>query len=307
MDGNIDVAVSQRTRLATLGVRYLYLPTMLLGVNGLGILLAARGAPKATVAALLLGAIACSFLAERVLPYETSWNQDRGDGARDVAHAVMNETLQVGSLLLLPTLVGWFALGDLWPTTWPFLLQVAVAVLVLDAGITFGHYASHRYGALWRFHAVHHSVERFYGFNGLMKHPLHQLFETALGTAPLVLLGMPTAVATALVSCVAVQLLLQHSNVDYAMGPLRLVLALNRLHRFHHLRWPGVGDVNFGLFTTLWDRLLGTAAWDPHKRFGSADLGIDKRPDFPVGYIAQLADPFRSHRPPATLIEGADR
>jgi sterol desaturase/sphingolipid hydroxylase (fatty acid hydroxylase superfamily) len=100
-------------------------------------------------------------------------------------------------------------------------------------------------------------------------------------------------VATALVFTVGVQLLLQHSNVDHAVGPLRHVLALNVVHRFHHYRWAGIGDVNFGLFTNLWDRLLGTSSWDPHKRFTSADLGIAKRPDFPARYWAQLAEPFR--------------
>ena len=274
-------------------VRFGYLPFMLVGVNSVGIWMASAGAPKAAVLGVLLVAVGCSFGAERVVPYEPAWNRDRGDTRRDVAHALVNESLQIGSLLTLPVLVGWFGLRGAWPSDWPFVLQSAGAVLVLDAGITVGHRASHMVPVLWRFHAVHHSVERFYGFNGLMKHPLHQLFETAVGTAPLVVLGLPSEVATALVFLVAVQLLLQHSNVDYAVGPLRWVLSLNQVHRFHHLRWAGVGDVNFGLFTTIWDRLLGTAVWDPGKRFTSADIGIAKRRDFPVGYLDQLADPFR--------------
>ena len=50
---------------------------------------------------------------------------------------------------------------------------------------------------------------------------------------------------------------MQHSNVAYRVGPLRSALAPNECHRFHHLKWPGVGDVNFGMFTLLWDRLYG--------------------------------------------------
>lgn len=297
MVSNTHVATSQRTRFMRVDVtRHLFLPAMLVGINGIGIWLAARDAPKVAFVALLAGAIALSFVAERVAPYEATWNRTIGDGPRDVAHAIVNETMQIGSLLLVPTLVGWFTVAKLWPGALPFAVQVVIAVIVLDAGITLGHYASHRCGALWRFHAVHHSVERFYGFNGLMKHPVHQLFETALGTAPLVIVGMPTDVATALVVCVAVQLLLQHSNVDYAVGPVGRILALNHVHRFHHLRWAGVGDVNFGLFTTVWDRLLGTSTFDPSTRFTSSVIGIDARPDFPVGYVGQLVDPFRRRR-----------
>jgi sterol desaturase/sphingolipid hydroxylase (fatty acid hydroxylase superfamily) len=181
----------------------------------------------------------------------------------------------------------------LWPSGWPLWGELLFAVIVADLGITLCHYASHRVEWLWRFHAPHHSVTRMYGFNGLIKHPVHQALETAAGTTPLVLLGMPLEVGLLLGFAITVQLLLQHSNADMRIGPLRYVLALAPLHRFHHQRWAGIGDVNFGLFTNLWDYLLGTAAYEPAKRFTSADLGIGKQPDYPVGYFAQLAAPFR--------------
>jgi sterol desaturase/sphingolipid hydroxylase (fatty acid hydroxylase superfamily) len=104
---------------------------------------------------------------------------------------------------------------------------------------------------------------------------------------------MPAGVASALALAVAVQLLLQHSNADYWAGPLRHLLALNQSHRFHHLRWPGVGDVNFGLFTLMWDYLLGTHSYVANRHFTSADLGMAAKPDYPVGYLAQLGEPFR--------------
>jgi len=94
--------------------------------------------------------------------------------------------------------------------------------------------------------------------------------------------------------CITVQLLLQHSNADYRIGPLRSVLAFNEGHRFHHLKWAGVGDVNFGLFTLLWDHLLRTYSFDPGRRFTSDDLGMAAKPDYPVAYLPQLAAPFRT-------------
>ncbi|MCW2630431.1 MAG: hypothetical protein QOF66_4100 [Mycobacterium sp.] len=57
------------------------------------------------------------------------------------------------------------------------MLQVLSAILIADLGITLVHLASHKIGVLWRFHAVHHSITRFSGLNGLMKHPLHQTVE----------------------------------------------------------------------------------------------------------------------------------
>ncbi|MGW1990897.1 sterol desaturase family protein [Embleya sp. NPDC001921] len=277
-------------------VRYGHVPLMLVGVNAVAIALMADGRSKVWLLPLLLVAVGLSFAAERVLPYHRPWNSDRDDTGRDVAHAVVNEGLLTASLAVIPALAGALTLVDLWPEHWPFALQVLTAILVADAGITLAHYASHHIDALWRLHAVHHSVKRFYGFNGLMKHPLHQAVETTAGVAPLLLIGLPTPVGAALAFAVAVQLLLQHSNADYSVGPFKHVLALNEGHRFHHLKWPGVGDVNFGLFTLLWDHLLGTHSYDRAREFTSDDLGMAAKPDYPDAYLAQLAEPFKRPR-----------
>ena len=86
---------------------------------------------------------------------------------------------------------------------------------------------------------------------------------------PLLLLGIPERVMAVLAFAVAVQLLLQHANVDMRMGPLRHVFAWAPLHRFHHMKYGTAGDVNFGLFLTCWDRLLGTCFDAPDYRCGA--------------------------------------
>jgi sterol desaturase/sphingolipid hydroxylase (fatty acid hydroxylase superfamily) len=275
-------------------VRWGYLPLLLLGGNGLAIFLASAGVAPGWFLLLQGGAIVVSLLAERVLPYRADWNQPKGDGLRDVLHAFGNEALNMGTLAAMPLISAALPLHDRWPRSWPFVLQVLLAIFVLDAGITLTHWASHRILFLWRFHAVHHSIQRFYGFNGLMKHPLHRLLEASVGAFPLLIAGLPEEVAHAISVAVSLQLLLQHSNVDYAVGPLRHVLSLNEGHRFHHLKWQQVGDVNFGLFTLLWDHLLGTACVDPSVRFDSGMLGIARWPVYPVHYTGQLLAPFRA-------------
>jgi len=206
---------------------------------------------------------------------------------------LVNESAFLLVVLVIPALAAVTPLHRWWPSAWPFVLQVFFAVVVADMGITLVHMASHRIGWLWRLHAVHHSIKRFYGFNGLMKHPLHGAVELAAGTVPLLIIGLPKSVADALTVLIAVQLLLQHSNADYRVGSLRYLLALNEGHRFHHLKWAGVGDVNFGLFTLVWDHVLRTFSFDRERRFRSDDLGMAAKPNYPVGYLAQLAEPFR--------------
>jgi sterol desaturase/sphingolipid hydroxylase (fatty acid hydroxylase superfamily) len=277
-------------------VRYflqlVYAPTLFLGVVVSGVFLLEAGGSKLGLVGLVLSAIFLSFAVERVIPYRADWNRDHNDRARDQLHFLVNEGSAVLAIMVVPIIADIRPWTGVWPLGWPLWIQLFSAILIADFGITLAHFASHRVTWLWRLHAVHHSVKRMYGFNGLMKHPLHQLIETVAGTMPLLLLGIPVEAAALLAVAVAVQLLLQHSNVDMKIGPLRYFWAIAPLHRFHHLNTAREGDVNFGLFTTLWDRLLGTAHYDPARHFSSDALGVFGAPDYPSAYLPQLIKPF---------------
>ncbi len=281
---------------ATQVLRYGTFPLMLLGGNGTIIAFLEAGAPLWQPFLVFAAAIGFMFLAERVIPYAPAWNTDHDDSRRDVLHVVVNTAFNHLGLMLLPLATWFIPARNLWPTHWPFWLQVIVAIVVMDVGVAAAHHASHKWSLLWRFHAVHHSVRRMYGFNGLMKHPMHQAIEGMSGLAPLLLIGIPVRVATAVVFCVGIQLLLQHSNADYRTGVLKSVFANAEVHRFHHAR-GGAGDVNFGLFTTLWDHFAGTFYYAPCAAPSrSQDLGVDE-PEYPTAYFAQLLRPFQGARP----------
>lgn len=278
-------------------LRMSYAPLFLGGFVGLAIaMLGARGCSPLSLLPLFGAALLLAFGVEALVPYERDWNRDHGDRGRDLVHALVNETLNAAAIAAVPLFAALRPWHGLWPSSWPFALQVLFAIVVADAGVTLMHALSHRWAPLWRLHAVHHSVVRMYGFNGLMKHPLHQMVEALAGTVPLLLLGMPVEVAAVLGFAIAVQLLLQHGNVDMRNGALDRVFAWAPRHRYHHIRYGRAGDVNFGLFFTLWDQLLGTAFDGNGYRLRSADLGIGSRPDYPRAYGAQLIEPFRRRK-----------
>jgi sterol desaturase/sphingolipid hydroxylase (fatty acid hydroxylase superfamily) len=167
-----------------------------------------------------------------------------------------------------------------------------LAIVFADTMFTLVHYYSHRWPVLWRLHAIHHGVGRLTSFNGLVRHPLHQSVDMIVGTLPLVLLGMPTNIAWLLGFAITIQLIVQHANVAYVLGPFRHVLAIGRAHHLHHVNWGTEGDCNFGLFFTHVDRVLGTFVLEPSRPIQANDLGIDELPDFPKSYLAQLLLPF---------------
>lgn len=277
-------------------VRCLYLPFFLIVGNGAAIYMVDQGYSKLALVALVGFFVLLSLLIERWMPFDAVFNRSQEDSGRDVIHAFVNESLSVMGVMSVPLIASFIPVPSIWPTEIPLWMQLLLAVLIADVGITLAHFASHRINALWQLHAVHHSVKRMYGFNGLMKHPLHQSIETLAGTAPLLLMGAPQDVLMLLVVAVVIQLLLQHSNVAYFTGPFKYLLAINEVHRFHHLNTAEEGDVNFGLFTTLTDNLLGTAYYDKEKVIQSENLGISSSPNYPVAYLAQMIEPFKQLR-----------
>ena len=105
---------------------------------------------------------------------------------------------------------------------------------------------------------------------------------------------LPFAPCASPALAIAIQLLLQHSNVDMRLGLLRLVFAWAPVHRFHHMKYGRAGDVNFGLFFNVWDWLLGTEFYRHDYAMRQGDLGIGSRPDYPVDYWPQLLEPFKA-------------
>lgn len=286
-------------------LRYGYAPLFVFIFVGSAVLLVGRGAPIWMLPLLLILAIGISFIAERILPYEHEWNSDHRDGLTNVLHAFVNEISIFVSVLALPLIAAHVPGFNIWPHDWPLWLQLVLAILIADTGITLTHFASHRYNWLWRLHSVHHAAPRLYGFNGLMKHPLHQALELTAATTPLVIMGFGSDVAWLVAFAVAIQLLLQHSNVDMRIGVLGYIWAIAPAHRHHHIASANLGDVNFGLFTTIWDHLLGTFILNTRATPRAGELGIEGDLDFPRDYKSHLAAPFVTRDAGAVLPEQA--
>jgi sterol desaturase/sphingolipid hydroxylase (fatty acid hydroxylase superfamily) len=63
-------------------------------------------------------------------------------------------------------------------------------------------------------------------------------------------------------------------------------------HRWHHSRRLEEANSNYGSNLIVWDVVFGTF-YLPRDRQPPTTIGIESWPDFPRGYLAQLAVPFR--------------
>ena len=78
-------------------------------------------------------------------------------GAASVADVVipLMTLLSVGAATLIGGHAQWIELRQ--AQNWPGWLLVPLTIVAMDAANWLAHYADHRFDALWRFHALHHS------------------------------------------------------------------------------------------------------------------------------------------------------
>ena len=249
------------------------------------------------LAAITAGVIVIVALVERIHPAYPDWNRTRGDVVTDLWHGVVSN-LTLPELLKLGLMSGMLAFGladsggvGLWPHQWPLVAQLALALIVGQFGEYWTHRALHEVPFLWRFHAVHHSPERLYFLNAARFHPVDTSLLFLTGLTPLLVLGAGEDLMLLMMTWISVHGLFQHCNIHLRLGPLNYIFSMAELHRWHHSLNLEEANRNFGNNILFWDLVFGTVYW-PRDRDASETIG-NNIPDYPKGYLAQLAKPFR--------------
>ena len=164
--------------------------------------------------------------------------------------------------------------------------QFLVAFLVLDFTRYWVHRADHRVPFLWKFHRVHHSVERMDATAGLR---MHAVDFVQLSAIPIVLFGVlidTTGFAPwVLQAAFGVGIFFdtfQHANlrfdITHPVGRVwHMVLNNPHFHAWHHT-WEGhVYDGNYSNSIIIWDKLFGSEVTQPElpERYGVSKNGLD--------------------------------
>ena len=87
--------------------------------------------------------------------------------------------------------------------------------------------------------------------------------------------------------------LFQHANTKADIGWLNWVFSMAELHRWHHSLEVEKANTNYGANLIWWDIVFGTRYLPKDQTHQPDDVGIGNLPDFPKGYLEQLAVPFR--------------
>ncbi|MFA5970260.1 MAG: sterol desaturase family protein [Sphingomonas sp.] len=162
-------------------------------------------------------------------------------------------SIGIRPLITVPMSFDWIGI----PAT---VVAPIAAALVYDFFFYWFHRAQHAFA--WRFHAVHHSIRELNAANSYhhASEPVFQAIFLLLPASLIVTDTGPTVPAMLIVLQLHASFI--HSPTSLNLGPLRAFFCDNRFHRIHHSLEEKHFDRNFGAFTTLWDRLFGTA-WFP--------------------------------------------
>jgi sterol desaturase/sphingolipid hydroxylase (fatty acid hydroxylase superfamily) len=244
----------------------------------------------------ILGAIVVLLLAEWQLPYKKQWQPRWQDIKNDGTYLLLVQTLlpRFFSWLLLIVLLGRLSEGNRiglgwWPSQAPLLLQALLVTLLSDLLRYWLHRWNHTLPFLWRFHAVHHSVEKLYWLNTSRFHPFEKLLQFLMDVTPFVLLGVPADVLALHLIWYGVNGFFQHSNIDLRYGWLNYIVSSTDLHRWHHAREASVSNHNYGNNLIVWDLVFGTY-YNPKDK-SLSDIGL-QNPSYPQSFSEQLIAPL---------------
>lgn len=253
--------------------------------------------PAVVVALILIFSVVMAGILEYLLPFRSSWRVNSRTFMIDFIHSAVssNGVFFLVQLSVYPVLadVGTrfieLAGTGLWPSNWPLVLQLALALLIADFGAYWVHRFMHTNRIGWRMHALHHSTERLHFLASGRAHPFNAFLTLSCEAGLLVMLGIPSGTLILFMVFKGVNGLLQHSNIDLRPGLLNYVFATNDVHRWHHSDNQVESSKNFGNTTMIWDHIFGSF-YCPHK-LGPAHLGISDA-HVPEDYWVHLGLPF---------------
>ena len=240
------------------------------------------------------------MIAERISPFHAVWNQSQNDIGTDAIHVVISQAvvpkvIEFGLFALLvggASAVAEQSAGGWWPADLNLFLQLALALVLTQFPEYWWHRLCHEHPFFWRLHATHHSPGRLYWLNAGRFHPLDTAASAFVSLAVLVGLGAGVEVVLMLSTWIVVHGMYQHCNVDLRLGPLNYIFSMAELHRWHHSLTIEEANSNYGNNIIFWDLVFGTMFW-PKDRRPSEYIGLAEMPDFPQGYMGQLASPFQ--------------
>lgn len=241
--------------------------------------------------------LACIFIPlERLFPLHEGQKLLRRDWLNDLVYVFVNGFVvragftAVAAILMVVFTAAFGPTPMAWVSEYPIWAQVIAAIVIADIGYYTAHRICHKVPFLWKFHAVHHSIEEMDWLATHRVHPVDQIFTNAFALLPIWCLGFSLEALLIHQALYQAQALLLHSNIKVNFGPLKWLIASPEYHHWHHANERDAYDRNFAAQLSIIDVVAGTV-FMPLKRMPQA-YGLTEA--MPRLYHQQLLHPFLS-------------
>lgn len=189
----------------------------------------------------------------------------------------------------------------------PKLLEVVLAIALLDYTLYLWHVLTHKVPFLWRFHLVHHIDLDLDASTAIRFHFGELIISVLWRAAQILLIGVSPVSFAAWQLLLFPEILFHHSNVELPAGWERIlgkVIVTPRLHGIHHSIVRDETDSNWSSGLTVWDWLHGTLKTDVAQN--EITIGVpayQNAPDVTLPKILPL--PFEKQREDWRFPSGA--
>ena len=215
-------------------------------------------------------------LLELAFERHTSWRINGKELATDIFYLVFSlGVISTLSEMLVNTpmreLKQSLGIATPWLAELPFLVQVAIVMLVFEFGQYWMHRAMHNNALLWSTHAPHHHITQLNAMKGYIGNPI-ELFLISLSVIALLDVDLPALFAA--FNTLGVIATYAHANVR-ANPPIwyGFFFTTIRNHSLHHTALSYEDTrCNYGNSVILWDRVFGT-----YREGESEVVGQDER------------------------------
>lgn len=146
----------------------------------------------------------------------------------------------------------------------PYLLQVTVALFILDIGQYVRHRIMHS-KPMWNFHAAHHSAIEIRSSAQFRFHPVDYFLAIFFNILSLYILGFEGSAIQGAMLFIVFTGLLNHSNINVDFGPLRKIIVSPNYHKWHHATDHEAHNKNFADFFPIIDIIGGTYYFPKNK------------------------------------------
>ena len=251
-------------------------------------------ARPATLIVALVAIMGTVLAMEAVSERHAGWRLTWREFATDVFYVVLTFTVidwctdhfGDGPLLAVKQ---HFGLATPWVARWPYLVQIALVVFLIEFGQYWMHRAMHNWIPLWLIHAPHHHITQLNALKGAVGNPI-ELWLISLSVVALFDVSERAIFAAASIlmfvsSCA-------HANVRF-ITPRWYALLFTTIenHSLHHSVPYADTRCNYANSLILIDRVLGTYRAGEAMLVGQGDrrrLSIAEQFRFPFGPLIAL-------------------